>query len=274
MEFSTLNGYKVKDKKAIRFYDTVDDMINDTTLKEGMHAKTKGYYNVNDGGASEYHITATESNSDYQEELDNGLYATLIVENKEVNVKQFGAYGDNTHDDTQAIQKALLLLNDYKDLIGKTGKDKDLIYYPLSPNSRIENLCKTIGEEIGLKVVNVNRRIDIGPYNVFRTPVKTWLSKIANAKLVVTSSFHGLTMCIVHKRQFVIVMEDKLILDRGSRVVDLLYLLNLEDRLFFSCDDVIKSKVWEQAIDYNKVYSILEKERSSSYNFLREIINL
>ena len=179
----------------------------------------------------------------------------------------FGLQAQNVLDPT-------LLLNDYKDLIGNTGKDKDLVYYPLSPNIRIENLCKTIGGEIGLKVVNVNHRIDIGPYNVFRTPIKTWLSKIANAKLVVTSSFHGLTMCIVHKRQFVIVMEDKLILDRGSRVVDLLHLLNLKDRLFFSCDDVIKSRVWEQEIDYNRVYSILEIERSNSYIYLEEIINL
>lgn len=106
MEFSTLNGYKVKDKKAIRFYNTVDDMINDITLKDGMHAKTKGYYSVNDGGFSEYHITATESNSDYQEELSNGLYATLIIKDY-VTPEQFGAKGDGETDDSDAINRTL-----------------------------------------------------------------------------------------------------------------------------------------------------------------------
>lgn len=106
MEFSTLNGYKVKDKKAIRYYDTVADMKADTTLKNGMHVKTKGYYAINDSGDSEYHITNSASLTDYQEELNNGLYATLIIENT-VNIKQFGAKGNDTDDDTTAIQSAI-----------------------------------------------------------------------------------------------------------------------------------------------------------------------
>lgn len=179
----------------------------------------------------------------------------------------FGLQAQNVLDPT-------LLLNNYKELIRDTSEDKDLVYYPLSPNNRIEDLCKKIGANVGLNVVNVNYRIDAGPYNVYRTPIVTWLSKIAHAKFVVTSSFHGLTMCIVHKREFVIVMEDKLIIERGSRVIDLLELLNLKNRLFFSCEDVINSKIWEQSIDYNEVHSILEQEREFSLNYLKEIINL
>lgn len=138
MEFSTLNGYKVKDKKAIRFYDTVDDMINDSTLKEGMHAKTKGYYNVNDGGGAEYHITATQSNSDYQEELDNGLYGKLI--SKEVNVKMFGAKGDNETDDTQAFKNAISYLNKNDTLYIPSG------YYLISENIKFKDTISLVGE--------------------------------------------------------------------------------------------------------------------------------
>ena len=67
-EISILNGYKIKDKKAVRYYDTISNMKSDTTLKAGMHVKTKGYYSVNDGGNAEYYITSTESATDYQEE--------------------------------------------------------------------------------------------------------------------------------------------------------------------------------------------------------------
>ena len=99
---------KIDDVNAIKpsMYDTVALMKADTDLIDGDYAQTLGYYSANDGGGATYKITAVESETDYQEELDNELYATLIVDS-EVNVKQFGAYGDNTHDDTLAIQNAI-----------------------------------------------------------------------------------------------------------------------------------------------------------------------
>lgn len=108
--FTSLNGYKVKDEYAIHTYDSVAVMKGDTKLKNGMHVKTKGYYNPNDGGNAEYIITNTQSNSDYQEELNNGLYATLLF-NDYVTPEMFGAKGDGITDDTNSIQKAIDVSN-------------------------------------------------------------------------------------------------------------------------------------------------------------------
>lgn len=124
MEVSILNGYKIKDKKAIRFYDTVDDMLNDDNLKEGMHVKTKGYYSVNDGGGAEYHIVSTESLTEYQEELENGLHATLIVKDY-VTPEMFGAKGNGIDDDTNPFQKALN--NSKKVIANKSYLLRDII---------------------------------------------------------------------------------------------------------------------------------------------------
>lgn len=109
-EFSKLNGYDVKDKKAIRYYDTVASMKSDSTLKEGMFVKTKGYYQINDGGNATYNITDTSSILEYQEELNNGLYATLII-NESVKPEQLGAYGDGIHDDTNILQYVITNFN-------------------------------------------------------------------------------------------------------------------------------------------------------------------
>lgn len=87
-------------------YDSVASMKVDNTLAEGMAVQTLGYYEANDGGGATYKITDIESENEYQEELDSGLYATLVVDDN-TNAKQFGAYGDNTHDDTLSLQKVI-----------------------------------------------------------------------------------------------------------------------------------------------------------------------
>ena len=145
-EISTLNGYKIKDKKAIRYYDTVADMVADTTLKSDMQVRTSGYYQAYDGGNAEYKIindnTLIADNGSIHT-LSNGLKAKLIA-NTQVNIKQFGAMADGTTDDTTAIQNALnkfktvyipegiykittINLNDYNEIVGE-NKWKAILY--------------------------------------------------------------------------------------------------------------------------------------------------
>lgn len=92
---------------AIWCFDNVADMKQATNLIDGSYAKTLGYYSINDGGGATYKITNTASETEYQEELENGLFATLIIDNDSVNVHQFGAKGDGTTDDSNAINLAL-----------------------------------------------------------------------------------------------------------------------------------------------------------------------
>ena len=92
-------------------FDTVADMKASTNLVNGSYAQTLGYYSVNDGGGAFYKIIAKEiptatGNININDELD----AELVID-KNTTVKQFGAYGDNTHDDTPAFNAMLSALN-------------------------------------------------------------------------------------------------------------------------------------------------------------------
>ena len=102
----TEDGMSVENKlkKKPYYFDTVADMKAATYLKADDMAVTLGYYEVNDGGGAEYKIV--QSSDEYVETLNNNLKAELIIK-KEVNIKQFGAYGDGTHDDSLAFQTAI-----------------------------------------------------------------------------------------------------------------------------------------------------------------------
>lgn len=97
---------------AVFGFDTVADMKSATNLIDGSFACTLGYHAKNDGGGALYKIR-TITNDDVVDEAtivamndsQNNLIAELVLD-VEPNVNQFGAYGDGTHDDTTAIQKA------------------------------------------------------------------------------------------------------------------------------------------------------------------------
>ena len=88
-------------EKKIYYFNTVANMKAASFLKNGDCVRTLGYYSANDGGGAEYKIVNTTSDN-YVETLNTNLFAELIIKD-EINVKQFGAYGDGTHDDTNIL---------------------------------------------------------------------------------------------------------------------------------------------------------------------------
>ena len=107
LEDGTLEHIIASYLQTQKIYNTHQEMIADAdNLVNGLNVQTLGYYTFNDGGGAFYQITDTESQTDYQDDLGNDLFATLIINNI-MNVAQFGAYGDNTHDDTNAIRNAI-----------------------------------------------------------------------------------------------------------------------------------------------------------------------
>ena len=113
VEDGTLQSILMNYANVTKTYNTFDELIEDTTIVDNMKVKTLGYHNINDNGNGNYYISENSNLNGYKiNSAVTGLYIYLIEDKGIVNVKQFGAYGDGTHDDTTAIQNAINYIND------------------------------------------------------------------------------------------------------------------------------------------------------------------
>lgn len=91
-------------------FETVDDIrTTSIVLVEKDAIRTQGHGQTGDNGGAYYVIENNSSDTDNDGDVIriNSTLIARLVPNNDVNVKQFGAKGDNVNDDTQEIQNAI-----------------------------------------------------------------------------------------------------------------------------------------------------------------------
>lgn len=110
LEVSSDGTMSVTDvEQYAHFFDTVSDMKTATNLINGSYAKTLGFYSPDDGGGAVYQITNTGTANEMDVISVNGLYAHLVTD--ELNIKQLGAKGDNSTDNSTILSHAIANYN-------------------------------------------------------------------------------------------------------------------------------------------------------------------
>ena len=106
--FNVLKEVNMELKRNKYYYENVEAMKKDLSLLEGDICTTLGYYTENDGGGSSYIIVSSGTEDcGYIHKLSNNLYAKMIVTNNSANIKQFGAKGNGSSDDTLSLKNAI-----------------------------------------------------------------------------------------------------------------------------------------------------------------------
>ena len=106
-------------------------------------------------------------------------------------------------------------------------------------------------------------------YNYATLP--QWISNISKAQLVVTASFHGIVFSILFHRPFIYTPLEGLFSDANNRVLDLLSLLGLEQRVV--TDETSFEKAIGFDIDWNIIEERLKTQKKLSARFLQMSIN-
>lgn len=165
-----------------------------------------------------------------------------------------------------------LLRENYKELTGNVKIKPILTYYQLSDSPRLMHFAQQMAIKLGLQFKNINKKQFLTPSFIWnRCSLQQWIRAIAESSFVITHSFHGLAMCLIYHRPFIVVYENG---DRISRITNLLDIVGLRDRLFTSIREAEESNIGLINIDWSKVDSSLQKQRTISLDYLHRITQI
>lgn len=137
---------------------------------------------------------------------------------------------------------------------------KYLLVYTYGLSDEDASIIRKFADAKGLKIVctGSDRPSEWGDINIPAGPFE-WIGLIRNAEYVVSSTFHGTVFSIICKKQFFVVGTN------SGKVNDLLERTGLNER---KTNEFAKL----ESIDYSVVSKKIEKEISSSKDFLKTVL--
>ncbi|WP_408071428.1 polysaccharide pyruvyl transferase family protein [Butyrivibrio sp. JL13D10] len=143
-----------------------------------------------------------------------------------------------------------------------------VLIYQLHDNKLLEKYAKDFANYIGKRLIRISNSFlyyfKSGKLCYMPSPER-FLSLIKNADYVITDSFHATVFSLIFERKFV----DILPTNTGTRIISLLKMLKLEDRIVTDYDDFSKL---ENEVNYINAKKILSEERRNSLFILKEMI--
>ena len=173
--------------------------------------------------------------------------------------------------DCNKVLDPTMLLNNYDNLFKPRKVPNSLVCYIFGKDEfKIKEIGK-IAKKSNLKSVLLNdMRIRKNIKSIPFPSVSKWLSYLNAGELILTDSFHCMVFAIIFKKNFIAIPA---IPERVDRMLSLLVDLGLESRFFYNINDVKKSKVLFENINYEKVYKVLKELRNDSIDFLQKSLS-
>lgn len=162
-----------------------------------------------------------------------------------------------------------LLLQSYDNLIDpkSINQKNTLVYYPLSNDNELTNLACDISNDTGMETININEHKTLLKKIVWNRPsIDEWLRDMAEAKFIITRSFHGVAFSLIFNKNFAVLKTRN---NRLTRITNLLKLVGLENRLYDNVSDLKTSKPWENSINYAEINSTIQQLRADSIKLIK-----
>lgn len=166
----------------------------------------------------------------------------------------------------RTLDPSLLTTKEEYNEIAIIPSEKDyLLIYRMQENKELYEVAKNIAAKRNLQIIELGFspfKKDPGiKYIEDASPVE-FLGLFKEASFVVTNSFHGTAFSIIYNKQFYTVPHRSV----GQRMINLLELLNLNNRLILKADQINFEELKE--IDFEPVNLLLKVEIDKSMNYL------
>lgn len=160
----------------------------------------------------------------------------------------------------------LLEKEDYEKIqVNPKVKKEYILVHSIGQPEELIKVVKEVSKRTGLPVMhNLKKgtfKKEIG-YSGYSGPGE-FLGNIANAKFVITNSFHATSFSLIYSKPF-ITMPFK---DRSSRMTNLLHSLELDNHFVENIDFLQEIKNYEN-IDYERIHDTMRENRKKSEKFL------
>jgi hypothetical protein len=146
-------------------------------------------------------------------------------------------------------------------------QEQNIVYYKLDRDEEFDESLMFLEREFGCISENIYyyEALIGNKKKYLYNSVPVWLAKIRDARLVVTDSYHCVCFAILFEKPFLYYPNQ----ERGvARVVSLLSVLDINTKVIVSNNFDIETSVNYIKPDYDKVNSLLAKNRKISKKFL------
>lgn len=167
---------------------------------------------------------------------------------------------------TEVIDPTLLAPKEIFDpFVSKPSCASDyLLFYEVWHNDEVENKAREVARDKGLKFIGISGS-DIRMHKTGIRQIVSpsdFVSYIANASYVVTSSFHGTAFSLIFEKQFNVICEEP---HQAVRMKELLNRIGLNEKLTFRMTGIDN-----KPIQYEMVREKIVAYRDESIKFIQD----
>lgn len=154
--------------------------------------------------------------------------------------------------------------------LSKINIKYDYIFvYILQENPEFVKIVNDISEKLNLKVVSISKKKRFNNEVIIpEAGPEDFLHLCSNSSFVITNSFHGTVFSLIFEKKNCVIPH----LNTGSRMVDLMKVVGLKDRIISEASSLDLDTI-NKDINYDNVKEIIRGERQKSYDYLNKVLN-